>query len=71
MVVRAIVTKPDLLIIDGIIDNLNPQQIEIVIHYLIERKQDWMLLMTTRFDHIAKQFDHQLKLADLIEQANK
>ena len=71
MVVRAIVTKPDLLIIDGIIDNLNPQQIEIVIHYLIERKQDWMLLLTTRSDHIAKQFDHQLKLADLMEQVNK
>ena len=66
MLVRAIVTKPELLIIDGIIDNLNSQQTKIVINYLTERKQDWMLLLTTRSDQIAKQFDHHTKLADLM-----
>lgn len=66
MLVRAIVTKPELLIIDGIIDNLNPQQTKIVVNYLNERKQDWMLLLTTRSDQIAKHFDQQIKLAGLM-----
>lgn len=65
MLVRAIVTNPELLIIDGIIDSLSVEQTKIVIDYFIRRKDDWMLLLTTRSKEIAAQFDQQLILADL------
>ncbi len=65
MLVRAIVTNPELLIIDGIIDNLSKEQTKIVIDYFIKRKKDWMLLVTTRSKEIAAQFDQQLILTDL------
>jgi putative ABC transport system ATP-binding protein len=66
MLVRAIVINPDMLIIDGIIDNLNLEQIQLVINYLLKRKQDWMLLVTTRSEHIANQFEQQIFLRDLM-----
>lgn len=65
MLVRAIVIKPELLIIDGIIDNLSAEQTSVVISYFIKRKKDWMLLLTTRSEKIAAQFDQQLMLSDL------
>lgn len=65
MLVRAIVTNPDLLIIDGIIDGLSLEQTNTVIHYLKKRNEDWMLLITTRSENIATQFDQQLMLVDL------
>ncbi len=66
MLVRALVTNPELLIIDGVIDNLNPEQTKLVIDYLIERKNEWMLLLTTRSNSIASKFDQQLVLSDLM-----
>jgi putative ABC transport system ATP-binding protein len=66
MLVRAIVINPDMLIIDGIIDNLNLEQIQLVINYLLKRQQDWMLLLTTRSEHIANQFEQQIFLRDLM-----
>lgn len=66
MLVRAIVINPDMLIIDGIIDNLNLEQIQLVINYILKRQQDWMLLLTTRSEHIANQFDQQIFLRDLM-----
>lgn len=65
MLVRAIVTNPDFLIIDGMIDSLSIEQTNTVINYLNKRKGDWMLLITTRSEHIAQQFDQQLMLVDL------
>lgn len=69
MLVRAIVTDPELLIIDGIIDNLNSEQTKFVIDYFNKRKNDWMLLLTTRSKEIAAQFDQQLILSDLMGKA--
>jgi len=66
MLVRAIVTNPELLIIDGIIDNLSTEQTSTVIHYLNKRKDDWMLLLTTRSKELASHFDQQLVLSDLM-----
>jgi putative ABC transport system ATP-binding protein len=66
MLVRAIVTNPELLIIDGIIDNLSTEQTSTVIHYLNQRKNDWMLLLTTRSKELASHFDQQLVLSDLM-----
>lgn len=65
MLVRAIVTKPDLLIIDGMIDGLSTMQTNTVIQYLNTRKEEWMLLVTTRLEHTATEFDQQLVLVDL------
>lgn len=65
MLVRAIVTKPDLLIIDGMIDGLSTMQTNTVIQYLNIRKEEWMLLVTTRLEHTATEFDQQLVLVDL------
>lgn len=66
MLARAIVTNPELLIIDGLIDNFNQAQTEIVIDYLKTIKQNCMLILTTRSEHIAGQFDQQLMLADFM-----
>jgi ABC-type bacteriocin/lantibiotic exporter with double-glycine peptidase domain len=67
MLVRAIVTKPELLIIDGMIDTLSLAEIKALIDYLIKRKNDWMLLLTTRSEEIAALFDQQLTLSDLTD----
>jgi putative ABC transport system ATP-binding protein len=66
MLARAIVTNPELLIVDGLIDNLNQNQTKVVIDYLKTKKQDFMLILTTRSEHIAMQFNQQLILADVI-----
>jgi len=64
MLVRAIVTKPDLLIIDGLIDSLNDIQLKTVIDCLQKRQKDWMLMITTRSTDTAKFFNQQLLLSD-------
>jgi len=64
MLVRAIVTKPHFLIIDGMIDGLSMSQTDTVIHYLHSRKSEWMLIVTTRLEHVAKQFNQQLLLIE-------
>lgn len=66
VLVRAIVVNPELLIIDGIIDNLNHAQTQVVIDYLIKQKANWMLLIATRSEKIANQFDQQVLLKDLM-----
>jgi ABC-type bacteriocin/lantibiotic exporter with double-glycine peptidase domain len=68
MLVRAIVINPQLMIIDGIIDNLSHEHIQKVINCLLKRKHEWMLLLTTRSDQIANQLDQQLVLRDLMGQ---
>ena len=64
MLVRAIVTKPDLLIIDGLIDSLNYIQLKTVIDCLQKRQKDWMLMITTRSTDTARLFNQQLLLSD-------
>lgn len=64
MLARAIATKPELLIVDGLIDNLSQKQTKIVIDYLKIVKQNCMLILTTRSEYIAEQFDQQLMLTD-------
>lgn len=59
---RAIVGKPSLLIIDGLLDTLDDDELEAAIQLLSRHKQDWMLIVTTRFAHIAEQFDTTLLL---------
>lgn len=62
MLARAIVGKPRLLIIDGLLDTLDKTELDAVIKLLTSHKQDWMLIVTTRFAEIAKQFETTLTL---------
>lgn len=62
MLARAIVGSPKLLIIDGLLDNLTTQELDSVLKLLKAHHADWMLIVATRFEHIANQFDHTLSL---------
>lgn len=62
MLARAIVGQPDLLIIDGLLDNLNTTELEMVLNLLSEYQRQGMLIVTTRFEHIAAKFDATLVL---------
>jgi putative ABC transport system ATP-binding protein len=62
MLVRAMVGKPSLLIIDGLLDTLDQRELDTVMQLLAKHKQDWMLIVTTRFEHIASQFETTLSL---------
>lgn len=65
MLARAIVGKPNLLIIDGLLDNLSSEELNSVLSLLSVHKTDWMLMVTTRFEHIAEKFNSTLVLKQL------
>lgn len=65
MLARAIVGKPNLLIIDGLLDNLSSEELNSVLSLLSQHKADWMLMVTTRFEHIADKFNSTLVLKQL------
>ncbi|MDP1596247.1 MAG: ATP-binding cassette domain-containing protein [Methylotenera sp.] len=62
MLARAIVGNPNLLIIDGLLDNLTEQELNSVLRLLKAHHAYWMLIVATRFEHIAHQFDHAISL---------
>jgi ABC-type bacteriocin/lantibiotic exporter with double-glycine peptidase domain len=62
MLARAIVGKPNLLIIDGLLDNLTTQELSSVLNLLKAHQVDWMLMVSTRFEHIANQFNQTISL---------
>jgi ABC-type bacteriocin/lantibiotic exporter with double-glycine peptidase domain len=62
MLARAIAGKPRLLIIDGLLDNLTNAELNDVINLLEKHKADWMLMVTTRFEHIAQKFNNTISL---------
>jgi ABC-type bacteriocin/lantibiotic exporter with double-glycine peptidase domain len=62
MLARAIVGKPNLLIIDGLLDNLTTQELNSVLNLLKAHQVDWMLMVATRFEHIANQFNQIISL---------
>lgn len=65
MLARAIVGKPNLLIIDGLLDSLSSEELNSVLNLLSVHKADWMLMVTTRFEHIAEKFNSTLVLKQL------
>lgn len=65
MLARAIVGKPNLLIIDGLLDNLSSEELNSVLSLLSVHKADWMLMVTTRFENIAEKFNSTLVLKQL------
>lgn len=62
MLARAIVAQPDLLIIDGLLDNLSQKELEKVLNLLAQYQTQGMLIVTTRFEEIAAKFNQVLKL---------
>ncbi|MEK9940613.1 MAG: ATP-binding cassette domain-containing protein [Methylotenera sp.] len=62
MLARAIVAQPDLLIIDGLLDNLSHNELEMVLHLLANYQTQGMLIVTTRFEEIAAKFNQVLML---------
>lgn len=62
MLARAMVGEPGLLIIDGLLDNLTEIELKSVLSLLAKQKSGWMLVVTTRFESIANQFDNVVSL---------
>lgn len=54
MLARAMLGKPDVLIIDSLLDQLSQQELDQVLMLLKRQQQDWILLITTRYQHIAQ-----------------
>lgn len=64
MLVRAVIGKPDLLVIDGLLDNLNRKELEVMLKLLKQNTDKWMLLVTTRKHEIATLFDSVITLGE-------
>jgi ABC-type bacteriocin/lantibiotic exporter with double-glycine peptidase domain len=62
MLARAIVAQPDLLIVDGLLDNLSHSELDKVINLLSQYQTQGMVIITTRFEMIAAKFDQVLTL---------
>lgn len=62
MLARAILAKPTLIIIDGMLDNLNQEQLTVVVNVLKARQAENLLVVMTRRPTVAKQFDRQVAL---------
>lgn len=62
MLARAIIGAPDLMIIDGLLDGLAQHELDQVLTLLKRYEADWMLIVTTRFKHIAQQFQQVMVL---------
>ena len=55
MLARALIGRPPLVLIDGLLDNLAQTDLDHALRLLAEHQSDCMLIITTRFAHIAKQ----------------
>lgn len=62
MLARAIIGRPDLMIIDGLLDGLAQHELDQVLTLLQRQEANWMLIVTTRFKHIAQQFQQVILL---------
>lgn len=64
MLARAIVGQPDLLVIDGLLDGLSQQELHQVLSLLQRHQQAWMVIVATRFQHIAQQCQQVIMLGE-------
>lgn len=62
MLARAMVAKPALVMIDGLLDGLEQDDLDRVLRLLQQRRAEWMVVITTRFKHIASQCDQVIDL---------
>lgn len=68
MLVRALVGKPDFVVIDGLLDNLNQDELASVLTLLKQSASNWMLVVTTRREEIAKHFDKTITLGQRVKE---
>jgi ABC-type bacteriocin/lantibiotic exporter with double-glycine peptidase domain len=62
MLARAIIGEPDIMMIDGLLDTLNRQELAAVLALLKQNASAWMLIVTTRLPEIAQQFQSVIAL---------
>ena len=62
MIARAIIASPDIMIIDDMLDSFNEAELDTVMTMFKKHKNEWILIVSTRFAHIAKRFDKTLNL---------
>lgn len=65
MLARAMLGQPDVLIIDGLLDQLSQDELDQVLMLLKRHQQDWMVLITTRYQHIAQQCKQVINLKSM------
>lgn len=65
MLARAMLGKPDVLMIDGLLDQLSQDELDQVLMLLKRHQQDWMVLITTRYQHIAQQCKQVIDLESM------
>lgn len=62
MIARAIIASPDIMIIDDLLDSFNETELDTMMKLFKKHKNEWILIISTRFAHIAKRFDKTLNL---------
>jgi len=62
MIARAIIESPDIMIIDDLLDSFNETELDTMMKLFKKHKNEWILIISTRFEHIAKRFDKTLNL---------
>lgn len=68
MLVRALVGKPDFMLIDGLLDSLNKEELASVISLLKQMAPNWMLVVTTKREDIANHFDRTITLGERVKE---
>ncbi|QDU89726.1 Alpha-hemolysin translocation ATP-binding protein HlyB [Pirellulimonas nuda] len=63
MLARAVVGRPRMVLVDGALDGLGDQQLEVAIDLLTDPARGWTLLATTGRRTIAERFDRVIDLA--------
>lgn len=59
---RAMIGQPGLLLIDGLLDSLSPQNLDRCLEYLLDPQRPWTLIVTTTRQEIADRFQSQFTL---------
>lgn len=62
MLVRAFVVKPELLVIDGLLDSLSPKELTAVIALIYEIKAESIVIINTRLESIRNRFDNSIEI---------
>lgn len=68
MFARAVLGSPDILMVDGLLDALSQQELKSVLTLFEQIKQQCMLIVATRREEVAQQFDQVLSLGRRVEE---
>lgn len=67
MLARAMLGQPHLLVIDGLLDHLAQDELDQVLKLLKRQQKDWLLIVTTRYGHIARECQQVITLGSSSE----